>query len=53
MPAMDIVDPRVEAYMGTLLARHDERRVAEIDAEVDALELGDRLLYIRSADEDR
>lgn len=36
MPAMDIVDPRVEAYMGTLLARHDEPVLLEMEAEAHA-----------------
>src|SRR4030042_1979929 len=36
MPAMDIVDPRVEAYMGTLLERHDEPVLLEMEAEAHA-----------------
>lgn len=36
MPAMDIVDPRVETYMGTLLARHDEPVLLEMEAEAHA-----------------
>src|SRR5512141_3505202 len=36
MPGMDIVDPRVEAYMGTLLARHDEPVLLEMEAEAHA-----------------
>jgi predicted O-methyltransferase YrrM len=30
---MDIVDPRIEAYMGSLLARHDEPTLLEMEAE--------------------
>ena len=33
---MDIVDPRIEAYMGSLLTRHDEPVLLEMEAEAHA-----------------
>src|SRR3990172_3147721 len=35
MRAMDIVDPKVETYMASLLARHDEPVLLEMEAEAE------------------